>query len=1065
MRLSPYMNDNQKSSFSEFNLATAIHRRQFLKAIGIGGIALGCYPLLSIELQNGFEKLVPADKNLNPKWVKSLFERGEREAYYWGESEKIGMPIGGICSGQLYLGGDGKLWHWDIFNKIYNSGTGGPSYSNPMKPYSPLEQGFAIKIKYSDSVQVRPLDHTGWGRVKFIGEYPIGFVEYTDTESAVDVNLEAFSPFIPLNEVDSSLPATIMKFTVKNKLNRTVEIQFAGWLENAVCINSSNEVDGVRLNKILRNDKFHFLQCSADRPKTKPSTRQDIVFDDFESGTYKNWEVSGTAFGNAPVERGKVPSYQGELGGEGKFVVNTHASAPAETVERRDSHTGTLLSKEFVIERDYITFLVGGGAHKTRTCVNLLIDDKVVLSATGKNDNKMSPSIWNVKKWAGKKGRIQIVDMEQGSWGNIGVDNIVFTDSPKTNLILYEQLPDYGSMGLALVSQKKSQIDGNVELPSLTIPAGLFKGELGENKNEAVAPYDKKLLGSLSESFELKANESRDVIFIITWYFPNVQVSGLSNTQGRNYGKRFKGAYEVAEYIIKDFDRLTSQTRLWHNTWYDSTLPYWFLNRTFATVSHLATNTCYWFGNGRFYAYEGVGCCEGTCTHVWHYAQAVARLFPQFERYLREYVDYGVAFDEPTGKIRFRAEHNNHWAVDGQAGIVLRTYREHQMSKDNAFLKRVWSRCKKAVQFLIDHDIDKDGIIDGAQHNTLDTDWYGQIAWLSGMYVAALRAAQIMAEELGETEFAQLCKSIYERGRSRIERDLFNGEYFINMCDKNRLDTINSGLGCHIDQVLGDSWAEQLGYAPLLDETKVKSALKSLWRYNFCPDVGPWRNANKPGRWYAMPGEAGLLMCTFPIKGWDYSMAKGKGADWAAGYFNECMTGFEYQVAWNMIAKGMLLEGLAISRAIHDRYHPSKRNPYNEIECGDHYARAMASYGVFLSTCGFICHCPDGCFEFKPRLKPENFKAAFTSANGWGSYSQIFETSLGKSELTVKWGEIILNEIAIGLPEQAKSTKISVAYEKKVVPSTIEIKNGIAKVKLKETVKLKEGEKIEFLFS
>jgi uncharacterized protein (DUF608 family) len=209
-------------------------------------------------------------------------------------------------------------------------------------------------------------------------------------------------------------------------------------------------------------------------------------------------------------------------------------------------------------------------------------------------------------------------------------------------------------------------------------------------------------------------------------------------------------------------------------------------------------------------------------------------LFPQFERYLREYVDYGVAFDEPTGRIRLRDEHNNHWAVDGQAGIVLRTYREHQMNKDNAFLKRVWGRCKKAVQFLIDHDVDKDGIIDGAQHNTLDTDWYGQIAWLSGMYVSALRAAQIMAEELGEAEFAQLCKNIYARGRSRIERELFNGEYFINLCDKNHLDTINSGLGCHIDQCW-NSWAEQLGYAPILDETKVKSALKSLWRNNFAP--------------------------------------------------------------------------------------------------------------------------------------------------------------------------------------------------------------------------------------
>lgn len=1045
----------------------SIQRREFLKTLGIGGAALGFYRLFAgLEIQPDFERLIPADKNLNPDWVKSLFERGEREAYYWSESEYIGMPIGGICAGQLYLGGDGRLWHWDIFNKIYNSGSGGPHYANPLKPTSPLEQGFAIWTKSAGAVQVRALDHTGWEKVKFIGEYPIGFVEYRDSASPVNVYLEAFSPFIPINPEDSSLPATIMKFTVENKTNNQVEVELAGWLENAVCINSAGEISGIRRNRIVSGNKYTFLECSAEPAKQESIARPDIVFEDFENGSYKNWEVSGTAFGNAPMERVKIPSYQGDVGGAGKFVVNSHASAPGNTVEEKDSHTGSLLSKEFIIERNYITFFVGGGAHKGRTCVNLLIDNKVALSATGKNDNRMTPVVWNVKKWAGSKAQIQILDMEKGSWGNIGIDHIVFTDNPTAGLPSFEQLPDYGSMGLVLIETdgKASTITGIPQLPSTNIPPGLFKGESGEYQKEAAAPFGKKLSGSLSSSFKLKARESREVTFIVVWYFPNVKISGLGDVGGRHYGKRYKNAREVADYLARNLDRLTRQTRLWHDTWYDSTLPYWFLDRTFATVSHLATNTCYWLGNGRFYAYEGVGCCEGTCTHVWHYAQAVGRLFPQLERYLREFVDYGVAFDDSTGKIRFRAEHNNYWAVDGQAGVILRTYREHQMSRDNQFLKRVWGRCKMALQFLIQRDVNQDGIIDGAQHNTLDTDWYGEIAWLSGMYISALRAGQLMAEEMGDAEFAQLCKTIYERGRARIERDLFNGEYFINIRDKNRLDTINSGLGCHIDQVLGDAWAEQLGFAPILDETKVKSALKSLWRYNFCPDVGVWRNVNKPGRWYAMPGEAGLIMCTFPVKGWDYSMAKGKGADWAAGYFNECMSGFEYQVAWHCIAKGMLLEGLAITRAIHDRYHPSKRNPWNEIECGDHYARAMASYGVFLSICGFVCHCPKGYFEFKPKLRPENFKSAFTSADGWGSYSQKFDGNRGSSILEVKYGEVNLKELVIGLPQNARPTQASVIVGKQKINASATFQPGNARINLNQPVKLKEGEKLEISF-
>ena len=133
-----------------------------------------------------------------------------------------------------------------------------------------------------------------------------------------------------------------------------------------------------------------------------------------------------------------------------------------------------------------------------------------------------------------------------------------------------------------------------------------------------------------------------------------------------------------------NFDRLAAQTRLWHDTWYDSTLPHWFLDRTLLNASILATSTCHRFRSGRFYGWEGVGCCEGTCTHVWHYAQAVARLFPELERDLRERTDFGLAFHADSGVINFRGEGES-LATDGQAGCVLRSYREHLMSADDAF--------------------------------------------------------------------------------------------------------------------------------------------------------------------------------------------------------------------------------------------------------------------------------------------------------------------------------------------------------------------------------------------
>src|SRR5581483_7117323 len=216
----------------------------------------------------------------------------------------------------------------------------------------------------------------------------------------------------------------------------------------------------------------------------------------------------------------------------------------------------------------------------------------------------------------------------------------------------------------------------------------------------------------------------------------------------------------------------------------------------------------------------------------------------------------------PNGMIDHRGEFHAGQAVDGQAGIILRSLRDHQLSVDDSFLKRNWASIKKAMQWLIEQDGNRDGILEGAQHNTLDAEWYGPVSWLSGMYLAALHAAESMAIDVGDKDFAEQCRTIFQTGQKNFVARLFNGEYFVNLPDPRHKDAINSGSGCEIDQVLGPSWAWQVGLGRVLPAEQTLSALKSLWKYNFAPDVGPYRAVNKPGRWYAMPGEAGLLMCS-----------------------------------------------------------------------------------------------------------------------------------------------------------------------------------------------------------
>jgi hypothetical protein len=479
-----------------------------------------------------------------------------------------------------------------------------------------------------------------------------------------------------------------------------------------------------------------------------------------------------------------------------------------------------------------------------------------------------------------------------------------------------------------------------------------------------------------------------------------------------------------------------------------------------ANTSILATSTCHWFADGRFYGWEGVGCCEGTCTHVWHYAHAVARLFPQLERDLRERTDFGLAFVPESGVIRFRAEGAG-LAFDGQAGCILRSYREHQMSASDAFLRRNWPRIKKAMECLIREDADSDGIQEGSQHNTLDTNWFGPVAWLSGLYLAALRASEEMAREVGDAGFAVRCREIFDKGRRNLVARLFDGEYFINKPDPRHPEAINSGSGCEIDQVFGQSWAFQVGLGRVLPEKETRSALQALWRYNFTPDVGPYRKAYLPGRWYALAGEAGLLMCTFPRTDWNYDRAKGKGPDWAAGYFNECMTGFEYQAAGHMIWEGMVQEGLAITRAIHDRYHASRRNPWNEVECGDHYARAMASYGVFLAACGFEYHGPKGYLAFAPRLTPEDFRAPFTTAEGWGTFHQKRDGTIQTEKIELRWGKLRLRSLAFTLEKDARPATVAVSVAGRPVTARHSIQAGRLTVTLNTDVVVDTGQALE----
>jgi hypothetical protein len=447
--------------------------------------------------------------------------------------------------------------------------------------------------------------------------------------------------------------------------------------------------------------------------------------------------------------------------------------------------------------------------------------------------------------------------------------------------------------------------------------------------------------------------------------------------------------------------------------------------------------------------------------HVWAYAQAVARLFPELERRLRERVDYNpqVSFEPESGRIGHRGELNRSDAVDGHSGIILRTYREHQMSEDDSFLRRNYGTMKKAMNYLINtYDSDKDGILTGGQHNTLDAKWYGKITWLSLYYGAALRAAGEMADEMADRQYGRYVRTLAENGRKYIENKLFNGEYFIHEPDPGHPESPGVFNGCEYSQLLGQSLAYQVGLGQILDPQKVTTALDHLWKYNFSTDVGPFREVFKNGRWYAMPGEGGLIACTWPHAGQE---ALTRGNQHFAGYLNECQNGYEYGATSLMMWHDMVYRALAHTRTLHDRYHGSKRNPWNEVECGDHYARSMASYGLFTAISGFEYHGPKGYIAFSPRLKPENFKAAFTSAASWGSFTQKIKGHTQTEILELKYGYLRLQRLAFDVPKETDRLRVVVKFNGKKLNARHSRDGRRVMVSLDAPVEIRTGQSIE----
>jgi len=839
----------------------------------------------------------------------------ERFTFEGAKTREISFPLGGIGSGCIGLAGNGQLIDAEIFNRPNKGSHLGFTHfavkaedevnvldarvlhSDVQPPYTgkmqrPLYNGFGFG---PDRESLAGLPH--FRTSKFIGTFPIARINFEDEHFPAQVSMEAFNPFIPLNEDDSSIPGAFFEISLTNTQKAP--------LRYTVCFSVAN--------LYTKLPGIHTYEC----------------LDGLSLMTLRN----------------------------------------RETKDEDDPRYGDL--------------------------------------SFGTDAQDVSVT----RYWY------------RGNWFD--------------NLATYWK--DFREFG---------------RIQDRYYPSA---------EDEHVA-YSSQEVASMAATVTAQPGQTAKVRFVLTWSTPNCVnfwnpgdescvtgagcecVSDVPNKPWKNYyATLWKDSKESLIYALSNYTRLYKETLAFRDTLLASSLPSEALEAVSANLAVIKSPTCLRLTDGSLYGFEGchwdTGSCEGSCTHVWSYTYAVPFLFPRLERSMRtlEYT-YSMNLDGsmsfrlmlPVGRapMQFRP------CVDGQYATVMRVWREYKISGDKEWLKSLWPEIKRSIEFAWSPlnadrwDLNKDGIMEGRQHHTLDMELFGENAWLSGLYLGGLKAGSLIARELDDMETAVEYERVFESGREKLNRELFNGEYFvqkIDLSDRSILDPYASGPkslqnqdiyaaywnnekkeviyqiadGCGIDQVLAQWHANLIGLGEIFDHDKAVSALRSIYKYNFIPNM---REHFNPCRLFALNDEAGTIICAWP--------KEAKLPAIPIVYAEETMHGFEYQAAIHMIQEGLVEEGLRIVRAVRERYDGEKRNPWNEIECGSNYARSMASYALLLAFSGFSYDVSKGMVGFSPIGNPNNFQCLWSLDSGWG---QVFFKE-DQVELTLIGGTLKIKTIRFEKP-------------------------------------------------
>jgi uncharacterized protein (DUF608 family) len=609
----------------------------------------------------------------------------------------------------------------------------------------------------------------------------------------------------------------------------------------------------------------------------------------------------------------------------------------------------------------------------------------------------------------------------------------------------------------------------------------LFWDDFASDGSLGPEPEVRNTVGALCLERTLAPHASADFTFVLAWSFPNrtPEQCGWSAPKGDEktiignaYSKRFPTAWDAAEYLATHLPELEKKTRAFAAAMRDSALPAAVKDAATANLSTLVSTTCFRTADGEFHGFEGVndksGCCFGNCTHVWNYETTTPHLFPSLARSLRK-AAFGYTLDD-AGAIHFRQllpdgkARSGFAATDGQMGQILHAYLDWQLCGDTEWLRGLWPRLKKALEFAWipgGWDADKDGVMEGVQHNTYDVEFYGPNPECGIYYLGALRAAEEMGKAVGDTAAAAEYRRLFESGRAWIDANLFNGEYYIQKIRGYKKEQIAAALrsdmgsenteqpeyqlgeGCLVDQLMGQYLADVAGLGPLLKAANIRKALESIQRYNYRRTL---EEHDSVQRIYAVNDEPAVLIC-------DYGKADRPRIPFP--YYAEAWTGLEYMVGSQMMYAGMSKEGVQVFQNVRLRHDGERRNPWDEPECGHHYARAMSAWSGVVALSGFLYHGAEGRVRVTPRLPGAAVKCFWSTGTGWGMYERVKTGKGVKLSIQVLHGTLPCKECALEGVGAARVVLDGAAVEHEARAG-----GGMSVLRFRQPLTIREGGKL-----